>query len=164
MNGGGELLRAVMAASSLTSSPFFYCVELTGQDGTAATTTIKTTVLQLKSQSYFLMTSLFGLTSNIFVNAPEFIGIYDAANGKPIVNGQSTFAGAGGTPFADLNCAYAGLFNDTLASCVTLPEYILWAPNSLVGVTWMGSNNVGASLQEYRYLVLAGIEYELKGS
>lgn len=160
--GGGELLRSVITANALSSSPFFYCAELTGSDGSGAAVTTKTAVLQLKSQSYFLMTSLFGLSSNSSVSQPEFINIYDASNQKALINGAAVFSGPAGAQFANPNSAYAGLFNDTLANCVTLPEYVLWKPNSLVGITWMGRNALDL-FQHYRYLVLAGIEYEMEG-
>lgn len=161
--GGGEILRAVLAANCLSSSPFFYCVELTGADGTATQMTTKTSMLQLKSQSHFLMTSLFGMTSNQALDQPEFINIFDASNQAPLFNGATVYSGVGGLPIAAPNSAYFGLLNDTLASCLTLPEYVLWEPNSLVGISWLGRNGIYVNFQAYRYLILAGIEYEMKG-
>lgn len=161
--GGGELLRAVLDASSIKKTPYFYCVELTGSDGFGTNFTTKNTVLQLKSGAYFLQTSIWGLSSNTSVDQPEFINLFDAGNQQAFINAASVFQGSAGNTFANPNTAYVGLINDSLASCVTLPEYILWGPNSLVGVSWMGRNALDL-FQHYRYLILGGIEYKMKDS
>lgn len=161
--GGGELLRAVLSATAIKKKPYFYCLELTGQDGTGATTTTTNGLLQLKSDSYFLMTSIYGLSSNQSIDQPEFLDLYDASNMSAFVDAATVFQGAGGLAFRANHAVYTGLLNDSLASCMTLPEYVLWAPNSLVGIRWLGRNALDA-LQHYRYLVLGGIEYKMAGS
>lgn len=160
--GGGEILRAVLDASSVSKRPFFYSVVLNGADPALQTAT-RNAVLQLQNDSYFLMTAVFGFTTNAFLDQPEFIDIYDAANQQALINAASVYSGLAGVQFANPNSVYSGFLNDTLASCMTLPEYVLWAPNSLVGVTWMGRANIGLN-QQLRYLVLAGIEFKVEGN
>lgn len=161
--GGGELLRATMAANCLSSAPFFYCLQITSLAGGGPSPFTNSGMLQTKSDSYFLMTSIFAQISNDGTSAPEFVDVFDASNMKPIVDNPSVWSGAGAVLSANANSVFAGLLNDTLTSCMTLPEYVLWMPNSLIGVRWMGENHDG-DLKAYRYLTLAGIEYKMEGS
>ena len=159
--GGGELLRAILESECIDSMPFWYVGLMTGGDGTGAQFKVQTTNVQTEGESYFLMTSVWGIASNAFVDQPEFMGIYDASKYKFEIFAASTYFATGLT-ISDPNCVFVGLQNDSLANCVTLPEYMLWGPNSLIGVTWLGRNQnpVGDT---YRYLVMGGIKYHLKG-
>lgn len=162
--GGGELLRAVLEAEAVDSMPYFYMLPFTGQNGTAAQMLAQTAALQTENDSCFLMTSIFGLTSSAFLEQAEYVGIFDAGTASAYINGSSTyFSSLAPLIWTNQNSVYAGLLNDSLANCVTLPEYILWGPNSLIGATWLGHNFLGGG-PFYKYLVLGGIKYHLKGN
>lgn len=160
--GGGELLRALLESQAIDSMPFFYMVPMTGATGSAAALTVQQATIQTENDSCFLMTSFWGISSNIF-GGPEFLGIFDGAQQNAFVNAVSNYF-TSGAPFtwSNPNSVYAGLINDSLASCVTLPEYVLWGPNSLISVSWLGANT--QTFTAYRYLVLGGIKYHLKGN
>lgn len=162
--GGGELLRALLESEAVDSMPYFYMVPLTGSNGFAAALTIQSATIQTENDSCFLMTSFWGFASTtVFADGGEFIGIFDAGTQSAYINSFSNYFSAG-APFTwnDPNTVSMSLVNDTIASCVTLPEYILWGPNSLIGVSWMGHNI--SSNTSYKYLVLGGIKYHLKGT
>lgn len=157
--GGGEDLRAVMEANAADSMPFFYNVIMTGFDGGAPPFTITTATIQTERDSVFLATSIWGISTNLFINQPEYLGIFDASRQKAFMNaGSHYYSATAPNDFFNSNCVFAGLINDSLASCVTLPEYMLWGPSSLIGVAWLGRNT-----GKYRYFVVGGIKYHLKG-
>jgi hypothetical protein len=159
--GGGEDLRAVLESNAVDSMPFFYNAMLTGANGQAPAFSVQSATIQTERDSIFLLTSLWGISSNAFINQPEYLGIFDASRSKVFVDGGSHYyAAAAPNDWFLKNTLFAGLINDSLASCVTLPEYMLWGPSSLIGVAWLGRNGSSA---KYRYFTLGGIKYHLKG-
>lgn len=161
--GGGELLRAMLEAEAVDSMPFFYMVPLTGANGQAPQLSFQTATVQTETDTCFLMTSIWGLASGVFVDQFEYVSVFDAAANDVYMSGASSYF-TPGAPFTWTlqNSVFVGLLNDSLASCITLPEYILWGPNSLIGVNWLGKNTI--SFTAYRYLVLGGVKYHLKGT
>lgn len=153
-NGGGELLRAVLEASSVYSNPAFYCIPL---DAGAVTGATLRGLLQLHKDRWFMITNVIPTSTEFDVADPnatgfervsrqEFIRIYDPADNGDFqrVAFQLQMSEIGDTSF---NYQF------------TLPEYIIWGPASLIGVEWQG---VGSATANIKFLTLAGIEYGMK--
>jgi hypothetical protein len=158
--GGGEILRGVMDASSVWSAPAFYCVTLNAVNGTAAATGTQRAFFQCHKDRWFMQTAMVAtatlgdgaISPSVGferLSAAEFVRVFD-----PATEDDFSFR-------PDL--MHASLFGDTTSSNpLTLPEYILWEPGSLIGVEWTGINwNVG--VPNYKFLTLLGIEYGMKG-
>lgn len=148
---GGELLRAVLDDAAIGADYRIYLVGL-GSVGNNINAVTMRGVFQCQSDCWFLMTGIFpeatqgqGFVSN---SQAEFFNLENAANQKSIINNTTL----------RLNMAQ---MNDNLESRSTLPEYILWAPASLIGVSWSGSVSQSTAItpQTYKFLCLEGIEY-----
>lgn len=154
--GGGEILRGVMQKNCIWSRPAFYTLMGISNFSGAATQITQQMQLQCHADRYFMMTAVAASASqqNLAAggafnlnNQPEFISIYDAANTKNLMLNPPV---------------QISLWNDNLASCMTLPEYVMWEPNSVIGASWTGINNSGVS--GYKFLTLIGIEYGMKNN
>jgi len=149
--GGGEILRAVMERNSVYSSPALYCIPLNARDGTGALTLTQRGFLQLHQTMWFLVTSMFPTATNSprfeRIDEPEFIRLFDPADSTDFVLSPVDNQG---TMFGDA----------TLNNPFILPTYLLWEPNSLIGVEWTGVNH---ATTDFKFLTLQGIEYGMRG-
>lgn len=151
--GGGEILRAVLEASCVSSRPAFYVMSLTANNGVAARATERGFFQCLKDR-WFLMTSVIptGTESLGFqrIDEDEYIRFYDPGSNQEYVLRPDIMP--------------QSLYNESaLAFSVTMPEYLLWSPASLIGVEWEGRNFNVDTERGFKFLTLAGIEYQMKG-
>lgn len=153
VGGGAEVLRAVLEASCVNSQPAFYVMSLTANDGVAARATERG-FLQCHKDKWFLMTGIVptGTESLGFlrIDEPEFVRIFDPGGSQEYVLQPDNMQGS--------------LYSESaLAFALTLPEYLLWSPASLIGVEWTGKNFNVAIERGFKFLTLVGIEYSMKG-
>lgn len=136
----GEILRAILDEKCSFSAPAFYGLTMP----VSALATING-YLQCKGDRYFLMTGLafFSVSGGqILYNNPSngvYINVFDPNRQKTYFNNP-------------LNM-YSSFMNGTSTDFFTLPEYVLWQPNDLIGIALSGI----ATTQNY--VTLAGIEY-----
>lgn len=144
---GGELQRAILDKNCVFSAPCFYTIQIPQINDASAAFRNMPARLQCKSDRWFLQT---GIMAYSVTNAPVYqdvgnqrlISIFDASNlhqffDNPLVM-QSIECGRNVTDY------------------MTFPEYILWRPNSVIGVTLNGQSTNAGFLN---YIVLGGIEY-----
>lgn len=156
--GGGELLRAVMDDVSLHRqytiyNPFLNACSIAINQAAQLRGTF-----QCRSDRWFLMTGVFPIwaTNNTGAvprdfragNGNEFITFGDAANRRDAIN----------NPILRLQI---GLMNEALNARMTLPEYLLWSPNSLIDISWQGITDQTLNGVSFKCLCLEGIEYML---
>lgn len=156
--GGGELLRAVMDDVSLHRQYTIYNGFLNACSAVVNQTAILRGTFQCRPDRWFLMTGVFPIwaTQNTGPNARdfktlngnEFITFADGANRREAVN----------NPILRLQI---GLMNEALNARMTLPEYLLWSPNSLIDFSWQGITDQQANGVSFKCLCLEGIEYLL---
>lgn len=152
MVGGGELLRAVMDAAAIGATYALYTVLIATSSATAqGQPKAQKGSMQMKSDCWFLCTGIFpqnnyGTAFNEVVNLT--IGSSSA----------SLTSSLGVTPPGMTRY----LWNETLASRMTLGEYLLFPPAEIINVDWFGQVNqpfVTTPPQTFGFVCLEGIEY-----
>lgn len=154
--GGGEILRAVLSDPSnvVDYQPAFYCLTLNSDNGTGAANATERGFLQMRKDKYFLMTGIVPTATQVGgsgtgflrISLPEKVRIFDPSNSDeyffkpPIITSL--------------------LAESSLNWMMTLPEYILWEPASIMGVEWTGLNFNGTL--DFKFLSMVGIEFGMK--
>lgn len=149
----GELLRAVLDASCVQSNPSFYAGRVTEVSalGGARVFSRRQAFLQCKTDTWFLMQGweidvAVGATPPLWQTKtfPVQFSIRDAKTGDVFSQDQIQHSNAG----------------FSLNNSITLPEYILWPPASLIGFAMdVPTQNTSATATVDTFVTLYGIEY-----
>lgn len=150
----GEILRAVCDETCVYSQPAFYVGRVT-QFATLGGTRLQVrrqAYIQCKNDTWFLM---MGWSQSIAIGAatppyfdtktdPVAFSVQDGRSGESYSTGQLLHSNAG--------------FN--LNNIITLPEYVLWSPASLIVFSMdVPSQNTDAAVNDDTWVTLSGIEY-----
>lgn len=154
--GGGEILRAVLSDPSnvVDYQTAFYCLTLNSDNGTADARAKEVGFLQMRKDKYFLLTGIVPTATQVGgagtgflrVSQPEFIRIFDPSNSDEYIF----------KPPVQMSL----LAESSLNWMMTLPEYILWEPASIMGVEWTGVNM--QDTLDFKFLSFVGIEFGMK--
>lgn len=150
----GEILRAVMDEAAIFKLPSFYAISIPIPNPVPPTGTFLTGFLQAKNDRWFLITSLFaslvnganGTTSN-FLNSTR-CNLFD-------VTSTMNYWSSAGNP-----TNLGGPVN----SAFTLPEYILLAPDQMIGFRVDLDGIAVAPGVDIIRLQMQGIEYTMPGT
>lgn len=151
----GELLRAICDASCVYSAPSFYVARITTAMTVAAHSYAeRQTILQLKADTYFL---LMGWAQEIAQGPGN--GLTWEQKSAPsnfLLRDVKTSKTYGNLPMSKSNAGY------NLNNIVTLPEYILWPPASLIGVIQKVPITDPTFARSDAFVTLVGIEYQMQ--
>lgn len=151
----GEILRAVLDATSVYSAPAYYTgsVSFNAANTGSRTFAMRNTIIQCKADTWFLMMgwsfqSSAALAGNSIWGAKGEAQVFNVTNMKT------------GTQL-QMNDVEQDLANYNLNNFVTLPEYTLWEPSDLIGINLTVAITDIAARINTSFLVLAGIEYQM---
>lgn len=142
-----EILRAVLDATCAYSAPTFYNVALFQPILGGQTVMRLNGRLQCKADRWFLMT---GATLYSVAGNPRYINLFQ------FETFNITNLNTSKTYFLDPANMIEGNMGENAMNALTLPEYILWEPNSLIGVDCL---SFAFTADYFNYVVLTGIEY-----
>jgi hypothetical protein len=156
--GGGELLRAVMDDLALDRKYALYNTFLGAANNPASNSQTLRATFQCRSDRWFLMTGVYPFWTNTTVSKTfqtlagnEFIELVDMSNQARLVDNAVVRL-------------QIGLMNESLNARLTLPEYVLWPPNALIGIEWQGKVTVSpGNALDFKCLTLEGVEYLMGG-
>lgn len=142
-----EILRAVLDASCVDTRPAFYTVTMRQPTLGAQQIVNLSGILQCKSDRWFLMTSaqMFSVGGS-----PRYINFFQfqTFDLRSLTQTKSYFS--------DSQNMLHGNMGDNAMNPMTFPEYILWEPNSLIGIN---CRSFAFNSEYHNYIVLTGIEY-----
>lgn len=151
----GEILRAVCDATCISKRPAFYDVRVSGVVTPGPRTwRYAQTFLQLKAETWFL---LMGWTQDVAIGPPS-----------PLVWEQKVASSA--FQVQDMKTSKIYIFDQlykpnagyTLNNIVTLPEYILFPPASLIGVfTSVPLTDLDGATRADSFVTFSGVEYQM---
>lgn len=151
----GEILRAVLDATAIYSAPAFYSQQIPSVSTGPLARALgrRATVLQCKSDTWFLMTGWSQDTQLGTANPtwesktfPSTFSVTDMKTSRSYSLGQILHSNGG----------------YTLNNQIYLPSYILWPPASLIGITMdVVTQNPVATINAQTFVTLCGIEYQM---
>lgn len=152
-----ELLRAVLDASCIDSQFALYTSSLTVVDTNTGAKTFgrRQTVIQCKSDTWFLM---MGWEQDVASLPPALNGGVWTSKTEPstfqIRNLKNTFH------FSE-SPVIKSLMGYNLNNFVYLPEYHLWEPSDLIGISEDVQITDNAGFSKVNFVTLVGIEYKM---
>lgn len=155
----GELLRAVCDATAIDSNPAFYSTQIdTVTTVTGAKTFVeRVTFMQLKEETWFLLTSWYQTASFTTIAA---IGAYGFGSDAESTTFEIRSAKSGRRYMQ--NPELRSNANFTLNNGNTLPEYILFEPGDTIEVRQQVQITSVTNIEQHATcVVLNGIEYRM---